>query len=157
MRTRNQRRLRRGFSLMEMLIVVTIIVILLTLAIPKYKRTQMYARETAAVAAIQVIHKVQIQYQSQYGKYATSLAELGPPQSGGPNPAAADLILPDLAAGEIQGYKITLTGNQGGYIVNAVPTTFNETGSRTFYSDQSQVVRQNEGPEPATAASKQAR
>ena len=44
-----------------------------------------------------------------------------------------------------------MTGNQGGYVVAAVPAVFNTDGSRTFYSDQSMVVHEHYGPEPATA------
>ena len=108
-----KRRQRRGFSLIELLIVIAIILIIITIAVPKYNRTQMYMRETAAIKAIQTIHQMEVQYQSQYGRYATSLAELGPPQSGAARPAAADLIGNDLAEGEKQGYKFTLTGDHG--------------------------------------------
>src|SRR5205085_12000254 len=93
----NRRTSRRGFSLIELLIVIAIILIIITIAVPKYNRTQMYMRETAAVAAIQTIHKMQVQYQSQYGRYAASLTEMGPPQSGAPSAASADLIGNDLA------------------------------------------------------------
>jgi uncharacterized surface anchored protein len=68
-------------------------------------------------------------------------------------PAAADLIPEDLALGEKQGYKFTLTATPGGYVINAVPVAFGTSGSRTFYSDQGMVIRQNFGQEPATAAS----
>jgi hypothetical protein len=57
----------------------------------------------------------------------------------------------DLANGKKQGYVFTVTGNQGGYVVSAVPAVFNTDGSRTFYSDQSMVVHEHYGPEPATA------
>src|SRR5256885_15263285 len=97
----SKRRRRQGFSLIELLIVIAIILIIITIAVPKYNRTQMYMRETAAVAAIQTIHKMQVQYQSQYGRYAASLTEMGPSQSAGaaPSPAGADLIGNDLAQG----------------------------------------------------------
>ena len=68
----------------------------------------------AAIAAIQTIHKMEVQYQSQYGRYAVSLTELGPPASGAPSPAAADLIGNDLSNGTNKGYKFTLTGTPGG-------------------------------------------
>src|SRR5271166_1557549 len=72
----NSRR-RRGFSLIELLIVIAIILIIITIAVPKYQKTQIFVRETAAIAAIQTIHKMEVQYQSQYGRYAISLTELG--------------------------------------------------------------------------------
>ncbi|HWB85536.1 MAG TPA: prepilin-type N-terminal cleavage/methylation domain-containing protein [Bryobacteraceae bacterium] len=148
-------RRRRGFSLIELLIVIAIILIIITIALPKLNRAKMYAQETAAIKAVQTIHTAQVQYQSQYGRYATSLTELGPPASGAPSPASADLIDPVLAKGEKGGYKFTLTGNPSGYLINAIPTAYNSTGSRTFFSDQSMVIRENYGPEPATVNSKE--
>jgi type IV pilus assembly protein PilA len=144
------RRRSQGFSLIELLIVIAIILIIITIAVPKYQKTQMFMKETAAIKAIQTIHQMEVQYQSQYGRYAVSLVELGPPASGSPTPAAADLIGSDLAGGTKQGYKFTLTGNQAGYVINAVPEAYGSSGSRTFFSDQTMVIRQNYGPEPAT-------
>jgi type IV pilus assembly protein PilA len=150
-----KRRQSRGFSLIELLIVIAIILIIITIAVPKYQKTQMFMKETAAIKAVQTIHQMEVQYQSQYGRYAVSLVELGPPASGAATPAAADLIGNDLANGIKQGYKFTLTGNQGGYVINAVPEVYGSSGSRTFYSDQTMVIRENYGPEPATANSKE--
>ena len=148
---------RRGFSLIELLIVVAIILIIITIALPKLSRARMYSQETAAIAAIRTLHTAQVQYNSQFGRYATSLAELGPPASGNANASAADLIGNDLSGGEKSGYKFTLSGTQGGYVINANPIAYNSSGSRTFYSDQSMVVHENYGPEPATTASKELR
>ena len=149
----NLQRRRRGFSLIELLIVIAIILIIITIALPKFSSAQRYAKETSALGAIRTIHTMQVQYYSQYGKYATSLTELGPPASGSDGPAAANLIDSTLAGGEKGGYKFTLSGNAGGYVINAAPVAFGVSGSRTFYSDQSMVVRQNFGQEPATANS----
>jgi type IV pilus assembly protein PilA len=149
----NRRRRRRGFSLIELLIVIAIILIIIMIAVPKYQSAQRYAKETAALGAIRTIHTMQVQYFSQYGKYATSLTEMGPPSSGAPGPAAADLIDGTLAAGEKGGYQFVVSANAGGYIINAQPTAFGVTGSRTFFSDQSMVVRENRGQEPATVNS----
>jgi len=149
------RRNRRGFSLIELLIVIAIILIIITIAVPKYQKTQMFMKETAAIKAIQTIHQMEVQFQSQYGRYAVSLTELGTPASGAPSPASADLIGNDLAQGTKQGYKFTLTGNQGGYVIIAIPEVYGSSGSRTFYSDQTMVIRQNYGPEPATVNSKE--
>jgi type IV pilus assembly protein PilA len=113
----------------------------------------MFMRETAAVRAVQTIHQMQVQYQSQYGRFANSLTELGPPQSGAASPASADLIGRDLSEGEKQGYRFTLTGGQGKYVVNANPVTYGTSGSKSFYSDETMVIRETHGPEPATATS----
>ena len=149
------RKQRRGFSLIELLIVISIILIIITIAVPKFQHAQMLTRETAAIQAIRAIHTAQVEYYSQYGKYAASLTELGPPASGAPSAAAADVIGNDVAGGEKQGYKYTLTCTQGGYIINAVPVAYGTSGSRSFFSDQSMVVHYNDGAEPATAQSKE--
>jgi prepilin-type N-terminal cleavage/methylation domain-containing protein len=149
----NLQRRRRGFSLIELLIVIAIILIIITIALPKFSSAQRYAKETSALGAIRTIHTAQVQYYSQYGKYAASLTELGPPTSGADGPAAGNLIDSTLAGGEKGGYKFTLSGNAGGYVISAVPVAFGVSGSRTFYSDQSMSVRQNFGQEPATANS----
>jgi prepilin-type N-terminal cleavage/methylation domain-containing protein len=151
----NNRR-RRGFSLIELLIVIAIILIIITVAVPKFQKAQMFARDMAAQKAIQTIHQMEVQYQSQYGRYANSLAELGPPASGAASPAAADLIDASFASGIKGGYKYTLTGGNGGYIVTAVPETFGTSGSRTWYSDQTMTIHYNLGPELATASSPEA-
>ena len=142
-----------GFSLIELLIVIAIILIILAVAMPKLSKSRMYAQEMAALQAIKTIHTGETQYYSTFGKYATTLAELGPPTTGASGPQAADLIPEDLALGEKQGYKYTLTPVPGGYVVNASPVAFGTSGSRTFYSDQSMVIRQNFGQEAATANS----
>ena len=80
-------RRRRGFSLIELLIVIAIILIILAMALPKLNNAKMYAQETAAMKAIPTLHTAQAQYQSQFGRFATSLTELGPPQRGQPGPS----------------------------------------------------------------------
>lgn len=149
---RNHRR-QSGFSLIELLIVIAIILIIITVAVPKFQKAQMFARDMGAQKAIQTIHQMEVQYQSQYGRYANTLAELGPPASGAPSPAAADLIDSTLASGVRGGYKYTLTGGNGGYVITAVPESFGTSGSRTWYSDQTMTIHYNPGPELATASS----
>jgi type IV pilus assembly protein PilA len=144
---------RRGFTLIEMLIVVAIVLIIAAVAIPRLDKARMQTQETAAIQQIKTIHAAQAQYYSQFGKFATKLEELGPPASGQPNPAAADLLSGDLAKGTKTGYLFVMQGGPGGYTVNANPVTYNSTGRRTFFSDQSLVIRENWGPEPASASS----
>jgi type IV pilus assembly protein PilA len=110
------------------------------------------AKEMAAKTTIaRTIHTAQTQYMSQYGRFAQSLQELGPPTSGAATQAAADLLPGDLAKGDKGGYKYTVTGTAQGYQVNAEPTSFGVTGSHTYYSDQSLVIHEHAGQEPATA------
>jgi hypothetical protein len=65
------------------------------------------------------------------------------------------MIPADLAAGEKQGYVFRLTGTPTGYAITAWPTAFGSIGSRTFYSDQTLVIRENYGQDPATVDSKE--
>jgi type IV pilus assembly protein PilA len=146
---------RRGFSLIELLIVIAIILIIVTVALPKLNKARMYAQETAALKAIQTLNTAQVQYNSQFGRFAQSLTELGPPASGADTASSANLISSDLATGDKQGYKFSLAGTPTGYTISAMPAAFNSTGSRTFYSDQSLVIRENYGQEPATVNSKE--
>ena len=144
---------RRGFSLIELLIVIAIILVIVTIAVPQYNKQMMSAHETAAIQAIQTIHAVETQYYSQFGRYAVSLAELGPPASGNAGPAAADLISRDLTEGKKSGYIFTVAATPLGYSISAVPEAFNSSGRRTFYSDQTLVVRNNWSQEPANVSS----
>lgn len=148
-----RRRNQQGFSLIELLIVIAIILIIAAIAVPKLNNARMNAQEMAAVRQIAAIHTAQIQYYSQFGKYAGSLAELGPPTSGAAGPQAADLIPKVLAEGKNSGYVYTVVASPTGYSVNANPEAFGNTGRRTFFSDQTQEIHQNWGQEPATVNS----
>jgi type IV pilus assembly protein PilA len=151
---RQRRARQRGFSLIELLIVIAIILIILSIALPKMGQARMHAQEMAAVADIRTITQAQIQYSSQFGNYATSLTQLGPPASGAAEGvASAGLIPGNLASGTANGYNFTVAPSPTGYSVVAVPKTFGSTGRRTFYSDQSGTVHENWGQDPATAQS----
>jgi prepilin-type N-terminal cleavage/methylation domain-containing protein len=142
-----------GFSLIELLIVIAIILIIISMAVPMFNKARMHAAETAAEAAIRTLHTVQMQYFSQYGKYATSLSELGAAANGSASAAAAGLIEPALTRGVKGGYKFTLTASAAGYAIHAEPLVFGSNGGRTFYSDQTMVLHENNSAEPATATS----
>jgi type IV pilus assembly protein PilA len=144
---------RRGFTLVELLIVIAIIVVLISAAAPKFSQVLMSAKETAAITSIKTIHTAQAQYSSQFGRYALSLTELGPPTGGQPGPDGADLLPRDLALGSKGGYNYALEGTPTGYKLTASPTAFGNTGRRCFYSDQTMVIHENWGQEPATASS----
>jgi type IV pilus assembly protein PilA len=151
MRTTRQR--RRGFTLIELLIVISIILVILAIAVPKMNTQMQGAREMAVIREIGSIHQAETQYYSQFGKYAASLAQLGPPVSGADGPEAANIIPKILADGKKNGFTYTLTATPTGYAITAVPDSFGNSGRRTFYSDQTLVIRNNWGQEPATPAS----
>lgn len=115
--------------------------------------TRARALEATALADIQTIHTAQAQYHAQFGRYAASLDELGPNNIGAKGAARADLLQGNLPSGIKDGYQFTLQGGPSVYTINANPHTFNTTGRRTFYSDETKVVRENRGAEPASVAS----
>ncbi len=147
---RRSRNPRAGFSLIEMLIVLAIIGVILLFAVPKLTTALRGSRETAAMNAVVTIHTAQVQYYSNYNRYAASLQELGPPASGADGPSAANLIERDLASGEKGGYKFTLQATPTGYAISAVPSQYPTSGSKTYFSDQGMGIHVHNGQEPAT-------
>jgi type IV pilus assembly protein PilA len=157
---RYQRRKRTGeagFSLIELLIVIAIILIILSVALPQMSKSRMHAQEMAAIEELGTINKAEIQYYSQFNQYATSLAQLGPPATAGAaeGPQNSGLIPGSLASGSAGGYNFTVTQSPQGYAVSAVPKSFGSTGRRTFYTDQTGIIRQNWTQEPATDKSEE--
>jgi type IV pilus assembly protein PilA len=149
----SKRRRARGFSLIELLIVIAIILIILAIAVPKLGNARMNASEMAVIREMQTVNTMQTQYMSQFGRFAANLAELGPPASGAAGPQAADLIPASLSSGDKDGYVFTLTGTPSGYTLTATPKVFNTSGRRTFFSDQNMIIHQNWSAEVANASS----
>ena len=87
-----------GFTLIELLIVISIILVILAIAVPKMNTQMQGAREMAVIREIGSIHQAETQYYSQFGKYATSLPQLGPPVSGadGPEGSLLNFAVPAL-------------------------------------------------------------
>jgi len=154
---RLKRRRARGFSLIELLIVIAIILIIIGIALPRFNVAQMNARELAVQQAVRTLNTAQVQYLSSYGNYAATLAQLGPPSSGVPGPAAADLIPESLAKGDKDQYLFVMTATPQGYTISAAPRVFNSGGRRSFFTDQSMVVRESQTAEPANASSPEVR
>jgi type IV pilus assembly protein PilA len=138
---------QRGFSLIELLIVVAIILIIASIAIPNLLRARMSANEASAVGAIKAINSAQISYISAYPNsgYAATLASLGGTNCAPPSPSSACLIDTQLASGVKAGYNFTITGTSGTpvstYQIVAAPTTPNSTGTRYFCSFADGVIR----------------
>ena len=143
------RKNRRGFSLIELLIVVTIILIIAAIAIPNLIKSKIQANEAAAVVTLKTLNESSVMYSNSYGGFPHSISNLGP--GGGnvnPSSAAADLIDSGLATGVKSGYKFTLTptstdpaGNVISYTITATPLSPGTTGQRSFYTDPTGTIR----------------
>ena len=113
----------------------------------------MLAREMAASKAVQTIQTGEVMYQSQYGHFAASPRELGPPDTGASSAGAAGLISGTLAGGTLGGYKFTLTGTADTYAIGAAPAAYGSSGVKSFFLDQTGILRAGDGPQPATSTS----
>jgi type IV pilus assembly protein PilA len=143
MRTR-----QKGFSLIELLIVVAIILIIAAIAIPNLLRSRIAANEASAVGSIRTINTSAVTYSSTYpaNGFPPSLAAMGGP-AGACTATSAQACLLDavLAAGTKSGYSFPWTGDGAtpsvSYTINANPVTIGSSGQRAFFSDQSGVIR----------------
>jgi type IV pilus assembly protein PilA len=143
-----------GFSLIELLIVVAIILIIAAIAIPNLLRAKIAANEASAASSVRNISRAEVSYYASYPStgYATSLSALGGPITNcQPVETQACLIDPVLAAGQKSGYQFLATsllpsgGVNTAFVVGAVPLTFNSTGSRDFCATTDGVVRAQPG------------
>jgi type IV pilus assembly protein PilA len=158
---------QNGFSLIELLIVVAIILIIAAIAIPSLLRSRMLAYQSAAASALRTINTAQVTYATTFPGvgYASLLTNLGP---GGvacvaPNPSAAAACLIDSTLGNAspsfkQGYQYLITPNPGAvpvpltdYIVAAAPQNAGNSGNIDFCSLGSDLVIRASGPPPAAA------
>jgi type IV pilus assembly protein PilA len=141
---------QKGFSLIELLIVVAIILIIAAIAIPNLLRSKMAANEASAVSSLRTLNTSSVAYSTSYGVYPTNLTDLGPLTGGATTPTSlmADLIDSVLATASAapgkSGYTFTYTGTAGSsYTITAQPVTVGVTGQRYFFTDQSGVIRAN--------------
>ena len=148
----------KGFSLIELLIVVAITLIIAAIAIPKFVRSRIAADHASAISSLRVINAAEITYAMQYGfGYTSTLSNLGPPEAGSqPSSSAADMIDNVLAGGAKGGYVFTYTpsaadgnGHYQQFTLNADPSQPGRTGNNYYFSNQTFVIRLN----PDTTAS----
>ena len=141
---------QKGFSLIELLIVVAIILIIAAIAIPNLMRARMSANESSAAGSLRTINTAEIGYFTTYPTVGfTSLASLGGAQPCTPAAATGCFIDNFLATkgGENgkDGYSFTLqtAASPTGFGTLAAPLTLNRTGTRAFCSDQTGVIYYN--------------
>jgi prepilin-type N-terminal cleavage/methylation domain-containing protein len=141
---------QKGFSLIELLIVVAIILIIAAIAIPNLMRSRMAANEASAVGSLRSINTAEVTYSTTYGVgYAPLLSNLGGTAAqcaGTPTAVNACLLDSVLSAGVKSGYTITAVGTGTGnvaYEAGGVPLAPGQSGQRSFCSDQSGVIKAN--------------
>jgi len=142
------RKYRAGFSLLELLIVVTVILIIAAIAIPNLLRSKMAANEAAAVGTLRTVNSACVAYSTNWGTgYPVSLSNLGPAKPA--TASAADLVDSTVAGGTKSGYVLTYVsssptnGKIWTYTINANPVVPGKTGGRYFFTNQSGVIRYN--------------
>ena len=147
-------RKQKGFSLIELLIVVAIILIIAAIAIPNLLRSRIAANEASAVGSVRTINTSEVTFASTYSDigYSAALSGLGGTcgTSTQPTSTAACLIDSVLAGATVStspksGYFFPYTNVAGTpsifYTIQATPANRGQTGQRTFFSDQSGVIR----------------
>ena len=138
---------QKGFSLIELLIVVAIIHIIAAIAIPNLMRARMSANESSAAGSIRSINTGQVSYAAAYPSLGfTALANLGGASPCTPSTGTGCFLDNILAGGSKEGYTFSsagatpLNGANQTYTSLGDPAGLNQTGTRSFCSDQTGVI-----------------
>ena len=139
----------RGFSLIELLIVVAIILIIAAIAIPNLLRSRISANEASAVGSLRTLNTAEITYNTSYPSagFTCTLSALGPPSGNtSASSSAAGLVDSTLANGVKSGYSFALSGCGSNvpvptYESTGAPVSPGTTGQRYFCSDASGVIK----------------
>jgi type IV pilus assembly protein PilA len=133
---------KNGFSLLELLIVVGVILIIAAIAVPNLMRAKMAANESSAVETVRQIATAELTYHNSYPAvgYAPDLLSLGGPVNGcSPTPASACIVDSVVTRGNKTGYAFFAAGFAPGgltintqFVASSAPWTFNKTGARNF-------------------------
>jgi prepilin-type N-terminal cleavage/methylation domain-containing protein len=159
-------RKQKGFSLIELLIVVAIILIIAAIAVPSLLRARLSANESSAVGSVRSINTAEISYNAAYSSlgFATNLSYLGGPVGASCVPSSSSGCFIDslLSSGTKSGYTFALAvgsspavaGQTPSYSIVAAPVDPTITGSRYFCSFEDAVVRSSTAAvtPPCTAA-----
>jgi len=137
---------QKGFSLIELLIVVAIILIIAAIAIPNLMRSKIAANQASAVASLRTLNTSTALYNTNYNLYPSALSNMATAAT--VTSTSADLVDAVLASGTKSGYNFTWAGGgtTGAYTIVANPVSAS-TGTVHYFTDQSLVIRSN-----ATAA-----
>jgi type IV pilus assembly protein PilA len=150
------RKRQQGFSLIELLIVVAIILVIAAIAIPNFLHSKMAANQASAVGSMRSLNTALVSYNTTYGIFPAVLTNLGPIASGGtPSSTSADLIDAVLAAGIKSGYTFVYSAGASdeSYSLTATPVAAATSGQNMYFTDQSGVIRVDTSGAGATAGS----
>ncbi len=134
-------RKQAGFSLVELLIVVAIILIIAVITVPNLLRAKISANESSAVQTLRQISTAETSYHTTYPQvgYAADLTSLGGPMNCAPSPAAACILDTVVSSGNKSGYTFLAAGFAFGssaintqFVASSAPMTFNKSGVRNF-------------------------